>query len=159
MKKDFSKKWKSSKQPRKQRKYLFNMSLHMKNNMMSAPLDKILKAKYKTRNVPLRKGDTVLVMRGKSKGRKGKVDIVEMQRIRVSVEGLNRTKKTGDKVPIWFHPSKLMIKDLKEDKKRFKKKSVVVKKKLENKSKEKSSVGKDSKPETSKGDSNAHKKN
>ena len=46
MKKDFSKSWKSSRQPRKQRKYVFNAPLHIRHKLVSANLSKELRKKY-----------------------------------------------------------------------------------------------------------------
>ena len=63
MKAKFSKKWKSSKQPRKQRKYRAEAPLHVKHKLVSANLSKELRKKYGRRSFPLRKGDTVLVKR------------------------------------------------------------------------------------------------
>ncbi len=121
MKKEFSKKWKSSKQPRKQRKYLYNLPLHLRQKLMSATLDKVLRKKYGRRNFELVKGDEVKVMRGEFKNRYGKIDSVDRKKVRVSIEGITRTKKDGTKVVVWFHPSKLKIIKFKEDdKKRFK---------------------------------------
>jgi large subunit ribosomal protein L24 len=59
MKKKWSKTWKSSKQPRKQRKYRHNAPLHIKHKFLSASLSKDLKKKYNIRNISLRKGDRV----------------------------------------------------------------------------------------------------
>ncbi|MEM4181676.1 MAG: 50S ribosomal protein L24 [Candidatus Pacearchaeota archaeon] len=121
MKKEFSKKWKSSKQPRKQRKYLHNLPLHLRQKLFAATLDKVLRKKYNTRNIELRKGDEVKVMRGEFKGKVGKINKVDRKKIRVSIEGITRSKSDGSKVEVWFHPSKLRIIKLNEnDKKRFK---------------------------------------
>lgn len=88
---------------------------------MSAHLDKPLRAKYAMRNIPVRKGDEVKILKGKFKGKTGKVDVVEMQNKRVTVEGINNTKKDGTAVKVWFHPSNLMIKTLNlDDAKRIK---------------------------------------
>ena len=51
MKKDYSSKWKASKQPRKQRKLRANAPLHVKHKMMSSNLDKELRKKYEKRNI------------------------------------------------------------------------------------------------------------
>jgi large subunit ribosomal protein L24 len=121
MKQEFSTKWKSSKQVRKQRKYLHNLPLHLKNKIMSAHLSKELREKYGKRSLPLRKADEVKVMRGKFEGKQGKVTQVQMQKTRVAVEGIQRSKTDGTKVNVWFHPSSLMIKSIgNDDKKRFK---------------------------------------
>lgn len=120
MKNKFSTKWKASKQPRKQRKYLANAPLHIKQNLMNSPLSKDLKKKHKIKNLCVRKEDIVKVTRGKFKGKQGKVLVVDRKNLRVSVEGVQRTKKDGNKTSVWFNPSKIILVELKEDKKRMK---------------------------------------
>tara|TARA_Y100000310_G_C20670727_1_gene810116 strand:+ start:373 stop:831 length:459 start_codon:yes stop_codon:yes gene_type:complete len=119
MKKKFSKHWNSSKQPRKQRKYRANAPLHIKHKMISANLNKDLRKKYGKRSFPLKKGDSIKIMIGEFKRKTGKVGIVDLKKLRVSIEGIQRTKKDGTKVNVWFSPSNLQIKELNlEDKKR-----------------------------------------
>jgi large subunit ribosomal protein L24 len=119
MKKDYSSKWKASKQPRKQRKLRANAPLHVKHKMMSSNLDKELRKKYEKRNFPIKKGDSILIMRGAFKGKKGKVNEVDTSKMRLSIDGIYRTKKDGTKVNVWFVPSNLQIQELNlEDKKR-----------------------------------------
>ncbi|MBI2452588.1 50S ribosomal protein L24 [Candidatus Pacearchaeota archaeon] len=121
MKKKFSTKWKSSRQKRKQRKYFLEAPLHIKHRFLSAPFSKELRKKYGKRNIPIRKGDEVLVMRGALKKKKAKVASVELKKTRVVLEGLQRTKKDGTKINVYFHPSKLQIQSLNlEDKERVK---------------------------------------
>jgi large subunit ribosomal protein L24 len=121
MKKQFSKHWKASKQPRKQRKYRAKAPLHIKIKFLSANLDKELRKKYTKRSFPLRKGDTVKILRGSFKKKTGKIENVELKRSRVSIEGIQRTKKDGTKVEVFFHPSNLQIKTLNlDDKERMK---------------------------------------
>jgi len=115
MKKEFSTSWLSSKQPRKQRKYRFNAPLHLKHRFLSSNLSKELRKKYSKRNLPLRKGDEVLVMRGAFKKKKAKVSKVNLKRTRVVLEGIQRTKKDGSKVNVYFHPSVLQIHTLSLD--------------------------------------------
>jgi len=120
MKSKFSNKWNSSKQPRKQRKYKANAPLHTKHKFLSAQLSKILRKKYDKRSLPVRKGDEVLVMRGSFKKKKAKITTVELKRTRVSLENIQRTKKDGTKVNVWFAPSALQIQTLSlDDKKRI----------------------------------------
>ena len=80
MKLKFSKDWKKSTQPRKQRKYRYNAPLNIKSKFMSSHLSKELKAKYNKRNIEVRKGDTVKVVRGQYKGKTGKVDRVSIKK-------------------------------------------------------------------------------
>jgi len=125
MKKDFSTQWKGSSQKRKQRKYIANMPLHLRSKLMNSPLSKELRKKYGARSISIRKGDEVRIMRGRFNGKKGKVDKVELKRTRVTIEGINRTKKDGSKVKVWFNPSKVMITEMYDDKKRIKRLSSV----------------------------------
>ena len=120
MKKHFSKYWKASRQPRKQVKYRANAPLHVKHKFMSANLDKDLRKKYGKRNFPLRKGDSVKVLRGEFKKKTGKVGLVDLKNLRIAIDGVQKTKKDGSKINVWFDPSNLQIKELNlDDKKRL----------------------------------------
>ena len=107
MKQSFSSSWLSSKQPRKQRKYRHNAPLHIRHKFLSAHLSRELRKKYGKRSLPLRKGDEVLVMRGAFKKRKAKVQ--NLFRLKITLEGIQRTKKDGAKIPVLFHPRALQI--------------------------------------------------
>ena len=121
MKTTFSTSWKSSKQPRKQRKYVYHAPKHIRNKLVSATLSKTLKEKYNKKNVPLRKGDKVKVLRGQFKGKAGEVSEVNLSKLRAYITNVEIIKKDGTKVPYPIHPSKLMITELKvADKKRKK---------------------------------------
>jgi large subunit ribosomal protein L24 len=120
MKKKFSKSWKGSKQPRKQRKYLANLPLHLKKKLLSATLSKELRKKYSRRNVPLKKGDKVKVMRGNHRKKEGEILKVDKINTKVNIAGIEIVKKDGSKVPYPISPSNLMITELKlDDKKRI----------------------------------------
>lgn len=121
MEKEWSRHWKSSKQVRKQRKYQCNAPLHIVRKMMSARLAKELKQKYGKRSFPVRTGDTVKVMVGKFRGKSGKIEDVSLVYKRVFVEGMNITKKDGNKIKVQIHPSNLMITELNLDDKLRKK--------------------------------------
>jgi len=118
MKKLFSRKWKASRQTRKKRKYIANAPLHIKHKFLSANLSKELRKKLGIRNLEVRKGDNVKVMRGdfEFKKKTGKISQVNIKKTRVTIEGMQRKKKDGTKVNIYFHPSNLQILDIKEDK-------------------------------------------
>ncbi len=112
MSKEFSRSWISSLSPKKQRKYRKNAPIHLKRPMLSAHLSKDLRNVYKTRNVPVRKGDGVIIMRGKFKGTEGKVDKVYTKQSKVTIDSVKRTTKKGNKVPFKLRPSALLIKEL-----------------------------------------------
>lgn len=110
-----------SKKPRKQRKFLFTAPLHIRRKLMSAHLSKELREKYKTRSIPIRKGDEVEVMRGEFKKRTGKVVRVDLKKYRVYVEGLTIRRTDGTERLKAIHPSNLkIIKLALEDKERLK---------------------------------------
>ncbi|OYT41773.1 50S ribosomal protein L24 [Candidatus Pacearchaeota archaeon ex4484_26] len=119
MAKKFSKKWKGSKKPAKQRKYRANAPLHIRRKFLSAHLSKELKRKYLRRSFPVRKGDTVKILKGEFKGKKAKVASLDLARLKVYLEGIQRLKKDGTKVNVNFDPSNLQIINLYlEDRKR-----------------------------------------
>ncbi len=121
MKKEFSTSWKSSKQPRKQRKFLANAPLHLKRKFISVNLSKELRKKYSKRNIPVRKGDVVKIMRGKFKKKTGKVIDVKVKYGKIFVEGIQTKKQDGSKVNVPLRASNLQIIELNlEDKKRIK---------------------------------------
>ncbi len=115
MKKKFSRNWIGSKQPRKQRKYRYNAPLHIKQKFMSVNLSKYLREEYKIRNILLKKGYTVKILRGGFKGKTGKVERVNLKREKVYIEGVYNVKKDGTKAPYPIHPSNLSITEMKLD--------------------------------------------
>ncbi len=120
MKQQFSPKWISSSQVRKQRKYRHNAPLHIKHKFLSTHLSKDLRKKYGKRSLPLRKGDEVLVMRGAFKKKKAKVSSIKLKETKVALEGIQRTKRDGTKVNVYFAPRALKIESLNvEDKERM----------------------------------------
>lgn len=122
MKSKFNKSWNSSKQPRKQVKFRANAPNHIKRTLMGSTLDKPLREKYGRRNIKVRKGDEVKIMRGKFKGKQGKVGEVDVKHCRIQVDGIQRSKAGGEKLITWFHPSKVKIIILNDkDSKRLKK--------------------------------------
>ena len=117
----FSKAWKRSIKPSKQRKYLYEAPLHIKQKLFHAHLSTELRKKYGRRGTQVRRGDTVKVMRGKFVQRQGKASQASLKQQRVFVEGIEIIKKDGTKIPYPLHPSNLLIVDLElSDKKRKK---------------------------------------
>ena len=89
---------------------------------MSVNLAKPLRRTQEKRNVIIRKGDKIKVMRGNFKDKEGKVSKVLIKQQKIYVEGLQRTKQDGAKVNVPFKSSNLQIIELNlEDKKRLKK--------------------------------------
>jgi len=119
MKKKFSVLWKSSKQPRKQKKYVYNAPYHIKKKLIGVHLTKELRTKYNKRAVTLKKGDKVKIMRGGYKGKIGKVERIDIKKSRIFITGIEVVKKDGSKMLFPLNPSNLLITELNlDDKKR-----------------------------------------
>lgn len=119
MKTKISTTWKSSTQPRKQRKYRANAKLHTKTKFLSANLSKELRKKHNKRSVPLRKGDKVKILRGNFKGKEGKIEEIDHKTLKVYITKIEITKKDGSKARVPQNPSNLQITELDlSDKKR-----------------------------------------
>jgi len=101
--------------PSKQRKMIYQAPKHVRYKLFAAPLSPELRAKYKTRSIPVKSGDTVRIMRGDRKGMEGKVTRVDRKKYRIYIEGLTREKVDGTTIFIPIHPSKVMITQLNLD--------------------------------------------
>ncbi len=129
MKSKWSSSWKSSVQPRRQRKYVYNAPVHVRRKvLLSANLSPELRKKIGTRSVEVRTGDEVVVKRGAHKGKSGKVvGIVLKKGFKgfVHVEGIEGKKQNGQTYLIPLRPSNLQIVRLNlDDPKRFKRQDV-----------------------------------
>src|SRR3989344_1273139 len=108
----FSPSWNKSVQPRKQRKYRYEAPLHLKQKFMHINLSPELRGKYGKRNLQIRKGDKIKILRGQFKKRDGKVERVSLKAEKVFVTGIEVIKKDGTKTLFPLAPSNLMIMDL-----------------------------------------------
>ncbi len=99
----------ASRQPRKQRLALLEAPLHVRQKLMAAPLSPELREKYGVRNMPVRKGDKVRIVRGDFKGREGSVVKVDLRRLRIYVDGVTIKKLDGTPRFVPIHPSKVVI--------------------------------------------------
>jgi len=95
--------------PGKQRKRLYQAPLNERYKRFSASLSSKLKESHGTNSVPVRNGDTVMIMRGDRKGSEGKVTQINRKKYRIFVEGATREKVDGTTTLIPIHPSKVMI--------------------------------------------------
>jgi len=124
MKNKFSTSWKASKQPRKQRKFVAKAPLHLRKKFVSVNLNKKLREKVGKRNVVVKKGDKVKVMRGKFKGKQGNVLSVKLKLGKIYVEGLQAKKNDGSKVNAPMRNSNLQIVEMTDRQASKKKKEV-----------------------------------
>jgi len=119
--KKFSKQWIRSIAPKKQRKYRANAPLHLRTKMLAAHLVKELRAKYKKRSIPVRKGDKVKILRGNFKGTIGEIEQVDRKNYRVYIKGAERKKSEGQPASRYpIDPSNITIIELKLDDKHVK---------------------------------------
>ena len=89
--------------------------------MMKSRLSKELTKKYGRRNLGIRKGDRVKIVRGNFKAHTGKIERVLTKKMKVYVEGIQLIKRDGNKAYYPLHPSNLIITELNlDDKKRVK---------------------------------------
>lgn len=112
MKIEWSKDWKASKRPSKQRKYRYNAPLHVQHSFLGTHLSPELRKKYTVRSVTIRKGDKIIILRGQYKKKTGKVTKVLVKDQKIYVEGIEITKKDGSKTFVPLQPSNLMITEL-----------------------------------------------
>lgn len=108
----FSKHWRKSKQKRKQRKYRFNAPLHIRKKFLSVKLSKELKSKYNKRNIIVKKGDKVKILKGNYKKQTGKVLRVNTKKSTVFIENIQNVRKDGTKNFYPIQASNLMLLEL-----------------------------------------------
>ena len=104
-----------SKQPRKQRKSLYEAPLHKRRKMIASHLSsKYLEdaKRYYPRSAIVRKGDTVKVVRGSLAGHVGKVEAVDTSSMRITVDGATVSKADGTQIAAKIHPSNVVIEKL-----------------------------------------------
>lgn len=109
-----------SEKPRKQRKFLHEAPLHKRRKIIAAHLSKDLIRQYKRRSLPLKKGDEVKIVRGKERGKVGKISRIDSKYYQVFLEGVTRKRTVGTAAQTAFHPSNLLIvnPDLTDEKRR-----------------------------------------
>ncbi len=96
-------------QPRKQRKMIYEAPKHRRQKMMKSHLSEKLYERYGMRNVVVRKGDVIRVMRGRFKGHEGKVVEVNLKKMKIAVEGVTIRRTDNKSVQFWLDPSKVEI--------------------------------------------------
>ena len=95
----------------KQRKARANAPLHKKKRMVSAHLDSTLMTEYNVRSVPVRKGDTVKLIRGAKDFKSGeaKVASVDLKNCKIIIENITMPKADGTQKPKPVDPSDVII--------------------------------------------------
>ena len=123
MVKAFSKAWKASKKPSKQRKYVRNAPRHVRRVIFRSMLSRDLQKDLGIGTLPPRKGDTVRILRGDHAGKEGVIERVDRKHGRVYVQGVTRKRADGGEVFIPLHHSIIMLVRLVDDDRRVKRKT------------------------------------
>jgi large subunit ribosomal protein L24 len=104
-----------SSKPSKQRAALYNTPPHRIRRILSASLSTELKSSHGRNSYPVRKGDTVKILRGDFAGIEGKITKVDTKRQRLFVEGVSRETVAGTSTNVSVHSSKVMLTKLNLD--------------------------------------------
>jgi large subunit ribosomal protein L24 len=104
----------ASGKPRKQRAFRYNAPMHVRQKFVHVRLAKELASKLgiRKRSIAVRRGDTVRVMSGGSRGKTGKVASVDLKRAIVLVEGIVRKNAKGKESQIPIKSSNVYAIDL-----------------------------------------------
>jgi ribosomal protein uL24 len=84
-------------------------------NVSSARLSDELSKEHNARSMHVRKGDTVMVVRGNFRDIEGKVTRVDCDKDAIYIEGVTREKANGNPISMPIRPSKVMITKLNLD--------------------------------------------
>lgn len=98
-----------TKKPGKQRKRNAEAPMHRRQKKMSALLEKDLREDLERRNLPLKSGDEVKVMRGDFKDTEDEIRDVDLGSMKVTLENLKKEKVDGTEVRPKLDPSNIMI--------------------------------------------------
>jgi large subunit ribosomal protein L26e len=97
---------------RAQRKLQLGAPSSVKRKLMSSHLNKSLRDQYKIRSLPIKRGDEVKILKGKGKGKTGKVVQVYRKRNVIYVDKVQRDKQNGQTVFLPIKPSYCVIEKL-----------------------------------------------
>jgi large subunit ribosomal protein L26e len=94
---------------RKQRLRHFAAPSSERRRIMSCTLAKELRQKYGVRSLPIRKGDEIKILKGKAKGKTGKVVQVYRKKWCIHVDKVQRDKQNGQSVFLPLKPDYCVI--------------------------------------------------
>ena len=97
---------------RVQRKYALGAPSSVKRKLMSCHLTKTLRDQYKLRSLPIKRGDEVKILKGKAKGKSGKVVQVYRKRNCIYVDKVQREKQNGQTVFLPIKPYYCVVEKL-----------------------------------------------
>jgi len=98
-----------SSQRRVNRRRHFNADSNKNRIIMSSKIDKNFRINYKSKTIPVRKGDEVKIMRGIQKGKMGKIVQSSRKGLFIYVSSATYKKMNGDEGYLPIHPSNVKI--------------------------------------------------
>ena len=101
--------------PSRDRKEIYEAEGQRLRKLLAAPLSEELRKEQGRRSYPVRKGDTVKIVRGDFAGVEGKVTDIDTHARRLFVEGVTREMTSGTSTNVSVHSSKVMITKLNLD--------------------------------------------
>ena len=110
----------TSKKPNKTRKEMYDMPMHKASKQVASHLTEKLKKEFNKRSIPVRKGDTVKIIRGDNFGKEGKITSVDRKSRKIFVEKVVIKKSNGEEKQVAIDASNVVITDVdRTDRKRF----------------------------------------
>ncbi len=88
---------------------IYEAPIHRARRLLTAPLSEALRTSQGRRSYPVRKGDTVKILRGDFAGIEGKITDMDTRRQRLFVEGVQREKTSGTSTKVSVNSSKVVI--------------------------------------------------
>jgi large subunit ribosomal protein L24 len=101
----------TSTKARKQRKAQADAPIHRRKRMVSAHLDSPLMSEYNVRSLPVRKGDTVKILRGSEdfKTSEAKIASVDLKHCKIIIENITIPKADGTQKQKPVDPSDVLL--------------------------------------------------
>ncbi|NVM30795.1 MAG: 50S ribosomal protein L24 [Candidatus Helarchaeota archaeon] len=113
-----------TKSRRKQRKRFYNQPHHKRNKLFTAKLHDDLLEDHDIKRLPIRKDDTVLVVRGEFRDMEGKVSRIDRQKAQLFIDGASIEKSSGTTFDIPIHPSNVVLTKIEVKKDKWRKKII-----------------------------------
>ncbi|MFW9991554.1 MAG: 50S ribosomal protein L24 [Candidatus Odinarchaeota archaeon] len=100
-----------TKSPKKNRRRVRNQPLHRNRKKLNVSLSADLREKHGIRNLPVRKGDVVSLIKGKDTliGEKKRVMTVSTSKMKLQIDGVKLNKTDGTEVLRWVSPANIKI--------------------------------------------------
>ncbi|MCX6804388.1 MAG: 50S ribosomal protein L24, partial [Candidatus Diapherotrites archaeon] len=111
------------KKPGKTRKEQYTMPMHTAAKTVASRLNEKLSKELLCRSIPVRKGDTVKIVRGEFSGKEAKITSVNRKSRKIFVEKIVRKKSNGQEWQVPIDASNVIVIDIdRTDRKRIAKK-------------------------------------